>query len=72
MFYFTPKRWDEQDESLLDFFRNLLWGMWVNNEYTSVMMTCGNCGLKSLVKSRSRNPQAQCPICLKFNKVKAI
>ncbi len=64
-----PLRFDILDESTSNFFRNMLWGMWINNEYMSGELTCGACAGKNVVKLRSKDNEVKCPCCGVMNVV---
>jgi hypothetical protein len=72
MNYVKPKRWDIIEESSKHFFLNLFWGMWVENEWRRANMTCGNCGMRSLVTYRDEKSVGKCVFCGKFNSIKGI
>lgn len=66
---YAPIRRDiEDDESVINFIRNLLWGMWVKNEYLEISMVCGNCRAKSYITVREKDGEAICPCCERRNK----
>lgn len=58
------QRWDEEEnESTINFWRNMLWGMWTNNEYINVIVTCGKCNCIIHGTTRQKSKFFDCPWC---------
>lgn len=64
----NPERLDiEDEESTLNFIRNLFWGQWVNNQFLNVVMVCGYCKNHNYITIREKDWCAACPCCERCN-----